>query len=104
MPEISLTEQEIEVLAGYINIENDGIDMYPGTLDGAALGVATAEVERLRQTNGQGVIGPLSARLAADVLSFFLESFRPIMQPWEAAATESVVTKLNAASAGQDPG
>lgn len=99
MPELNLTDAETAILAGYINQENDGIDMYPGDLDPAALMAAANEIERLEQNGGRGVISPASASLAADVLSFFLGSFRTMMPTGEAEVTESVVSKLRALAA-----
>jgi hypothetical protein len=92
--QVALTEQEIEVVFGYLNDENDGIDLFPGPLDPSDLSRALAEIATLQSQGGTGEIGAGSARLAADVLAFFLDSYREMMQPWEAAAADSAIHKL----------
>jgi hypothetical protein len=58
-----------------------------------------AEIEVLHRRGGTGDISPTSAGLATDVLAFFLDSYRAMMQPWEAGAVESAIAKLSAAAA-----
>jgi hypothetical protein len=100
MAQIDLTPEEVEALAGYINEEFDGIDLYPGDL-GDGLGLAAEEVARLHDTGGQGDISPASARLAADVLSYFVDTYREMMvQPGEVETVESTVAKLRAVASG----
>jgi hypothetical protein len=58
MPAIRLRADEADIIGTIINIDFDGIDLYPGHLDPEILSRATDEVEQSSKTTGQGSCPP----------------------------------------------
>jgi hypothetical protein len=94
MPRLELNAKEADILGTIFNDDFDGIDLYPGDLDGAQLNRLLTEVEGIVSSDGRGELSPASAAIAIDVLSFFDQLTRNEMAPDEAAGYDSLLNKL----------
>ena len=94
MRAIRLRADEADIIGTIINIDFDGIDLYPGHLDPEILSRATDEVEAIIKDDGAGELSVDSARLAHDVIDYF----RGLGAGDVAEAFERLLAKLAVAS------